>query len=208
MASIRVEISGLDQLEKIQKALSSKMLAKATRAGLAHAAKGVAPMVGKTIAESYGIGSRRAQQDVSAVRIAPDGQSATVSFSARPPTLTRYGAKPGTRAPQPGLGRGRGWGKPVKPGKPLSALVLRSEGRQPIPGAFMATGRNGNQLVLRRGRGGKLVSLYGPSVAGIVGGQSQIGPVLRAEMQILIRERFMAAFQRTLDSAARGYGGN
>ena len=207
MSLIRLEITGLDQLAKIRQTLGPELLAKATRAGVRHAAAGVAPKVGKSIAESYGIPSRRVRQDVRGVRIAPDGMSATVGFSRRPPTLTQYGAKPGTRSTgQPGLGRGLGWGKPTKPGKPLSALVLRADGRQPVAGAFLATGRSGNRLVLRRGRGGKLEALYGPSVGSIFAGGSKIGPVLRAETELLISQRFIAAFQRTLDSAARGYG--
>lgn len=207
MATVRFEITGLDQLARMREVLSPQMLAKATRAGVAHAAKGVAPKVGQSLAQRYGIGSRRVQQDLRAARLAPDGLSATVAFSRRPPLLTQYGAKPGTRASgQPGLGRGRGWGRPVKPGKPLSALVLRSKGRQPIPGAFMVTGNNGNRLTARRGRGGKLEALYGPSVGSIFAGQSQIGPALRAETETMIRARFIAGFQRVLDSAARGYG--
>ena len=207
MASVRLEITGLDELRKMAEALGPQMLAKATRAGVRHAAAGVAPKVGKSISESYGIPSRRVRQDVRAVRIAPDGMSATVGFSRRPPTLTQYGARPGRPATgQPGLGRGLGWGKPAKPGKPLSALVLRADGRQPVAGAFLATGRSGNRLVLRRGRGGKLEALYGPSVGSIFAGGSQIGPTLRAETETLIRARFIAGFQRVLDSAARGYG--
>ena len=53
----------------------------------------------------------------------------------------------------------------------------------------MVTGNNGNRLTVRRGRGGKLVSLYGTSVDGIFAGQSQIGPALQVETEILIRER-------------------
>jgi hypothetical protein len=206
MSLVRFEITGLDQLAKMAEAIGPQMLAKATRAGVAHAAKGVAPKVGKSIAERYGIPSRRVREDVRAVRIASDGQSATVAFSRRPPTLTQYGARPGTRGRQPGLGRGLGWGKPVKPGRPLSALIDRSAGRQPIPGAFMVNGNSGNRLTMRRGRGGKLVSLYGPSVGSIFAGGSKIGPALRAETETMIRARFIAGFQRVLDSAARGYG--
>jgi len=203
---VRLEITGLDQLAKIRQALGPELLAKASRAGVRHAAAGVAPKVAKSISERYGIPSRRVRQDVRAVRIAPDGQSATVAFSRRPPLLTQYGAKPGTRGRQPGLGRGLGWGKPVKPGRPLSALIDRSAGRQPIPGAFIVTGNSGNRLTVRRGRGGKLVSLYGPSVGSIFAGGSKIGPVLRVETEAMVRARFIAGFQRVLDSAARGYG--
>ena len=206
MSLVRIEITGLDQLAKMREALGPELLKRATRAGVAAAAKSVAPKVAQSISQRYGLPSRRVRADVRAVRIAADGQSAAVAFSGRPPTLTQYGAKPGTRGRQPGLGRGLGWGKPVKPGRPLSALVLRADGRQPVPGAFLATGRSGNRVVLRRGRGGKLEALHGPSVGSIFAGQSRIGPVLRAETEILIRQRFIAGFQRVLDSAARGYG--
>ena len=203
--SIRLEITGLDQLDKMRRALSPALLAKATRAGVAHAAKGVAPQVAKGIAAQYGLASRRVRQDIRGARIASDGQSASVAFSRRPPTLTQYGAKPGTRAPQAGLGRGRGWAKPTKPGRPLSALIDRSAGRQRIPGAFMVSGNKGNRLTVRRGPGGKLVALYGPSVGSIFAGQSKAGPALRSEAEALIRERFITGFQRALNSAARGY---
>jgi hypothetical protein len=49
------------------------------------------------------------------------------------------------------------------------------------------------------------VSLYGPSVGSIVAGRSQIGEQLRADMATRARDAFIRAFQRTLDSAARGY---
>ena len=207
MATVRLEITGLDELAKMAEALSPQLLAKATRAGVTAAAKAVPGTVAKGISERYGIPSRRVRQDVRAVRVAPDGQSATVAFSRRPPTLTQYGARPGRPASgQPGLGRGLGWGKPAKPGRPLSALVVRADGRQPVAGAFLATGRSGNRLVLRRGRGGKLEALYGPSVGSIFAGASTGGPALRAETELLISQRFIAGFQRVLDSAARGYG--
>jgi hypothetical protein len=206
VASVRLEISGLDQLAKLTEAIGPAMLKRATRAGVAAAAKSVAPKVAQSISQRYGLPSRRVRQDVRAVRIAPDGQSATVAFSRRPPTLAQFSAKPGTRGRQPGLGRGLGWGKPTKPGRPLSALVDRYEGRQPVPGAFLATGRSGNRLVMRRGRGGKLEALHGPSVGSIFAGQSRIGPALRSEVETAIRARFIAGFQRVLDSAARGYG--
>jgi hypothetical protein len=207
MASVRFEITGLDQLARMREALSPQMLAKATRAGVTAAAKAVPGTVAKGVSERYGLPSRRVRQDLRAARVAPDGQSATVAFSRRPPTLAQFGARPGRPASgQPGLGRGLGWGKPTKPGRPLSALVVRADGRQPVAGAFLATGRSGNRLVLRRGRGGKLEALYGPSVGSIFAGASTGGPALRAETETVIRARFIAAFQRTLDSAARGYG--
>ena len=51
----------------------------------------MAPKVGKSISENYGIASRRVRRDVRGVLIARDGMSAAVAFSRRPPLLTQYG---------------------------------------------------------------------------------------------------------------------
>ena len=205
---IDFQLSGLDQLARMAETFGPRMLEKAARGGVAAAARSVPARTAQLVAERYGIPSRRVRQDIKPVRFAADGQSATLAFSRRPPTLTQFGVRPGRRASgQPGLGRGMGWGKPSKPGKPLSVLVDRPAGRQPVPGAFMITGLSGNRLTVRRGPGGRLISLYGPSVGSIVAGHSRLGPTLRAETETLIRERFITGFQRVLDSAARGYGG-
>jgi hypothetical protein len=74
-----------------------------------------------------------------------------------------------------------------------------------VAGAFVINGRSGNRLTVRRQSDGGLVSLYGPSVGSIVAGRSQIGEQLRADMATRARDAFIRAFQRTLDSAARGY---
>ena len=206
MASVRFTITGLDQLQRMAEALSPRTLARAQRAGIAAAGRAVPAAAGRGIAASYGIGSRRARSDIRRPRVEADGSAVTVGFSRRPPTLTQYGARPGTRATgQPGLGRGMGWGKPGRPGRALSALVLRADGRRPVAGAFQITGKGGNRLTVRRGRDGRLQSLYGPSVGSIFAGRSDAGPQLRSDAETAARAAFLKAFQRTLDSAARGY---
>lgn len=206
MASLSFSITGLDQINRLAAAVSTKTLARAQRAGITAAGRAVPSAAAQGIASRYGLSSRRARFDIRRPSFSDAGQAVTIPFSRRPPTLTQYGARPGTRATgQPGLGLGMGWGSATKPGRPTTALVLRSAGRQPVAGAFVINGRSGNRLTVRRQSDGGLVSLYGPSVGSIVAGRSQIGEQLRADMETRARDAFIRAFQRTLDSAARGY---
>jgi hypothetical protein len=116
--------------------------------------------------------------------------------------------KPGSRGgKQPGLGRGLGWGKPVKAGRPLSAMVLRSDGRKAYTGAFVFIGKGGNQLVGRKDSKGKIFTVYGPSVGSIFLGKGRYALELRAKAAQLINDEFTKGFQKKLDDIARGYGG-
>jgi len=209
MAGITLDfnIQGLEQFRKMQAFLNPENLLKAERGGVAYAAKSVPPVVAKGIGASYFIKAARIKQDISSVRIDPNGTTATIKFSRRPPTLIQFGAKPGKRGRQPGLGRGMGWG-PAKPaGRPLTATVLRSDGRKARPGAFIATGQSGNQVVLQRRSNGKLVGVYGPSIGSIFLGDSKISNELKAAVKARINEQFVVGFNRAWEKAARGYGG-
>ena len=206
MATVSFQLQGLDQLQKMQAFIQPASFAKAQRAGIAKASSTVKTQVAKGITQSYGIKSLRIKDAIGKALISPDGGSATIQFSRRAPTLVQYGAKPGTRPTRPGLGRGMGWGAPTKPGRPLTAMVLRSEGRKPIAGAFMATGANGNQLVLRRGRGGKLNAVYGPSVGSIFLGKSRIASSLQQSVSARIEQEFMKGFEKKIRDISKGYG--
>ena len=210
MASLSFSITGLDQINRLAAAFSPKTIARAQRAGITAASRAVPSAAAQGIASRYGLSSRRARADIRRPSFSDAGQAVTVPFSRRPPTLTQYGARPGTRATgQRGLGRGLGWSRPAKPGKPVTSLVMRSRGRQPVANAFLATGRAGNQLVLRRStaRPGKLNAIYGPSIGSIFLGKSAIATELQADVQTRINEQFIKGFERVLSSAARGYGG-
>jgi hypothetical protein len=63
---VRVEITGLDQLARMREALGPELLKRATRAGVAAAAKSVAPKVAQSISQRYGLPSRRVRADVRA----------------------------------------------------------------------------------------------------------------------------------------------
>lgn len=203
--NISISFQGLEQLDRARESLSNKQLNKAVKSALVFAGKAVPPTVAKGIGQSYAIKAARIKQDISNVSVAPGGDSVTIRFSRRPPTLIQYSARPGTRGTgQRGLGRGKGWTAPRRPGKPVTAVVLRTKGRSPYRGAFITSGLNGNTLALKR-RGRKLTAVYGPSIGSIFGGRSEIGDQLRADTASRVRERFAKGLERSMDAATRGY---
>jgi len=208
MAGITLKIEGLDQLQKMLQFTDPKNFAKANRAGIAKATGAIKTQVAKGIGESYDLKAARIKQDISRAYIAPDGLSATISFSRRPPTLAQFGMRPGTRGTgQPGLGRGMGWGKPAKPGRPLTATILKVDGRKTYRGAFVAIGNGGNQVVFRKDGQGKLHTVYGPSIGSIFLGKGRHSQQLQATAARLINEEFKKGFEKKLGDIARGYGG-
>jgi hypothetical protein len=208
MAGITLKIEGLSQLQKMLEFTDPKTFAKANRAGIAKATGAIKTQVAKGIGEAYNLKAARIKQDISRAYIAPDGLSATINFSRRrPPTLTQFGMKPGTRGSgQPGLGRGRGWGKPAKPGRPLTATILRAEGRRAYRGAFVALGNGGNQVVFRKDGQGKLHAVYGPSIGSIFLGEGRHSQRLQNDAARLINDEFRKGFEKRLNDIARGYG--
>ena len=204
MASISVSLSGIDQLKQLQAFLDPRLYDKAIRGGITYGSKAAPPAVAKGITASYNISAARVKKDISRTQFVDGGQTALIRFSRRPPTLTQFKPKAGTRYPQPGLGQGMGWGKPVKAGKPITATINRGKGRQAFDGAFFAQGLNANSLVLRKGSNGRFYGVYGPSVGSMFLGNSAIGPQLRDDVQKRIQEQFIKGFQRVLDSAKRG----
>jgi hypothetical protein len=204
MASISLSLAGIDQLQRLKAFLDPKLYDKALRGGITYGSKAAPPAVAKGITASYSLSAARVKKDISRTQFVDGGQTALIKFSRRPPTLTQFKPKAGTRYPQPGLGQGLGWGKPVKAGKPITAVINRSKGRQAFDGAFFAQGLNSNSLVLRKGSNGRFYGVYGPSVGSMFLGNSAIGPQLRDDVQKRIQEQFIKGFQRVLDSAKRG----
>jgi hypothetical protein len=204
MASVSVSLAGIDQLKRLQAFLDPKLYDKALRGGITYGSKAAPPAVAKGITANYNLSAARVKKDISRTQFVDGGQTALIRFSRRPPTLTQFKPKAGTRYPQPGLGQGKGWGKPTKAGKPISAVISRSKGRQAFDGAFFAQGLNANSLVLRKGSNGRFYGVYGPSVGSMFLGNSAIGPQLRDDVQKRIQEQFIKGFQRVLDSAKRG----
>jgi hypothetical protein len=204
MASISLSLAGIDQLQRLKAFLDPKLYDKALRGGITYGSKAATPAVAKGITATYSLSAARVKKDISRTQFVDGGQTALIKFSRRPPTLTQFKPKAGTRYSQPGLGQGLGWGKPVKAGKPITAVINRSKGRQAFDGAFFAQGLNANSLVLRKGSNGRLYGVYGPSVGSMFLGNSAIGPQLRSTVEQRIQEQFIKGFQRVLDSASRG----
>lgn len=195
---IALDISGLSDLQKMQAALSPATFNKALSSGLRYAAKATPPAVAKAITTRYNITSARVKQDTKGPFISND--TATLIFSRKPPTALQYGFKPGRRGKQPGLGRGKGWGKPKPAGKPATVKILRAGARVQYPNTFLAKG-----LPFTRTKGGKLTVEHGPSTGSLFLGNSQYGLIIRAEVQARINQQFITGMQRALDSASRGY---
>jgi hypothetical protein len=204
MASISLSLAGIDQLQRLKAFLDPKLYDKALRGGITYGSKAAPPAVAKGITATYSLSAARVKKDISRTQFVDGGQTALIKFSRRPPTLTQFKPKTGTRYPQPGLGQGLGWGKPVKAGKPITAVINRSKGKQAFDGAFFANGLNDNSLVLRKGSNGRFYGVYGPSVGSMFLGNSAIGPQLRSTVEQRIQEQFIKGFQRVLDSASRG----
>ena len=204
MATVSVSLTGIDQLKQLQAFLDPKLYDKALRGGITYGSKAVPTAVSKGITSTYNLSAARVKKDISRTQFVDGGQTALIKFSRRAPTLTQFKPKAGTRNPQPGLGQGKGWGKPTKPGKPVTAVINRSKGRQAFKGAFFAQGLSSNNLVLRQGSNGRFYGVYGPSVGSMFLGASAIGPQLRSDVEKRIQEQFIKGFQRVLDSAKRG----
>jgi hypothetical protein len=200
MAGITVDLQ-LSGFEKLANITDPKLLAKAVKGGIKYAAKAGATQAAKSVASRYTIKSARIKQDIKGPFIY--GDTATLVFSRRPPTLNQFSLTVGRRGgPQPGLGRGMGWGKPSPKGKPITAKILKEGQRQTYRGLFMVNG-----LPMRYIRAkNKFEVEYGPSIAGDIFGTGRYATVIKAEMAARMNEQFVTGMQRVLDSASRGYG--
>jgi hypothetical protein len=208
MANIRAGIEGLETIRAMQQLLDPQRFAKAVRGGIAYAGKAVPPRVAQGISASYALSSARVKKDIEKVRVSPDGTEAVIGFSRLPPTLIQYQARAGSRGPQPGLGRGRGWGPPLTPGKPLTALLLKASGRQEFRRAFVVTGKGGNRIVVERktrDRLSKLKAVPGPSIGSIFLGKGQLADQLQASVNARVQEQFEKGFDRVWSAVGRGF---
>jgi hypothetical protein len=200
MASLNLQLIGLETLKPLLHFTNPKLLAKALKGGVKYAAAAGKTQAGKSISTRYTIKSRRIKQDIDGPFVR--GDTATIVFSRRPPTLNNYSLILGHRGgPQPGLGRGKGWGKPSPKGKPLSGKIYKDGKRQKQLGAFMVNG-----LPMRYIRAtGKYQVLYGPSIAADMFGDGRYGEVIRKEVFDRIQQQYNTGLKRVLDAHARGF---
>jgi len=198
--TVDLQLSGLDTLKPLLAFTDPKLLAKAVKGGIKYAAKAGATQAAKSVASRYTIKSARIKQDIKGPFIY--GDTATLIFSRRPPTLNQFSLITGRRGgPQPGLGQGMGWGKPAPKGKPITARIFKGGQRQTYRGAFMV---NGLPMRFIRAKN-KYEVLYGPSIGSDIFGSGRYASVIRSEMTTRMNEQFITGMQRVLDSASRGY---
>lgn len=208
MATIRAGVQGLESVRAMQRLLEPARFDKAIKGGIAYASKAVPPAVAKGISANYAISSARIKRDIETARVSPTGTEASIGFSRVPPTLVQYQARAGGRGRQPGLGQGLGWGPPITPGRPLTALLLKSGGRQEFKRAFLITGRGGNRVAVERktrDRRSKLRGVPGPSIGSIFLGHGQLSDELQASVNDRVKEQFEKGFDRVWSAAARGF---
>lgn len=202
MAGIRVDLQlTLTQTIKPFIAITDpKLLAKAVKGGLSYAAKAGKTQAAKSVAARYTIKSARIKQDIKGPFIY--GDTASLIFSRRPPTLNQFSLTIGRRGgTQPGLGRGLGWGKPSPAGKPITARILKEGQRQTYRGVFMV---NGLPMRFIRAKN-KFQVAYGPSIGSDIFGSGRYATVIKSELTTRMNEQFITGLQRVLDSASRGY---
>lgn len=184
-----VQITGADQLLKLQDFLDPANIRNATAGGIKYAASGGKTAVAKEIRAHYNIASARVKQDVGGPRFSQGGQVATLYLSRKPPSALQYGGK--------------------DTGKGLTMKVFKSEKPQRVTRGFIAkTGKLEGKPFRRISSQSRseIAFVSGPSVGSVFAGDSRYGSQMQAVVNARINEQFIKGMQRALDSAARGYG--
>lgn len=201
--TIQVDTKGLHAMLALT---NPKLLEKAEALGLKAAGRTARTQIPKGIAQRYTISSTRAKADVSAPTISAG--VASLRLSRKPPTALQYRFRPGRRGgPQPGMGRGMGWGTPNPPGRAATIQVFKGRPAVPLPGAFLSPSGLPMLRVRRDRSKGSLSVLHGPSIGQIYTGRSLFARELRETTESAIFASFEKAFEKTINDAARGYGG-
>lgn len=204
VTSVQLQAEGLKSLRPLLAMTDRRLYDKAQALGVKAAAKSAEVAIAKGITSKYTIPSGRIKKDISKPYFS--GGGATILASRTPPTLNQYRFKPGRRGgSQPGLGRGMGWGKPSRPGRPATAQIVRSKPAMSVRGAFLAKGVP--MIRVSRSRGsGSLRVLKGPSVARIFAGRGVFSKELQRDAAVAIDRSFGNTVEKVIRDAARGYG--
>jgi hypothetical protein len=202
--AVSLQLQGLAELRRMREFTQPVLFQKAIALGIKAAGKTAQVQIAKGITSRYTIPSRRIKEDIGEPRFS--GNTATIHASPTPLTLNQFQFKPGSRGgPQPGLGRGKGWGKRSKPGKQATAKVFRGKPAKPIKGAFMARGLPMQRVAKGRGIGAIKV-LKGPSIARIFTGRGVFARDLQQQAADAIDATFAKTFEKAFRDAERGYG--
>jgi hypothetical protein len=206
MAGVTLSVEGLRGLSDLRRLLNPQLAEKAQAIALKQSMKAAKRQAAKDIAAKYTIKSRTLTQDGEIKDPSFSSSGATIKASATPRTLNQFMFNPGRRgSSQPGRGRGKGWGKPVKPGKPATFKVLKVRGLTKAPTAFKAKGIPFIRISNIRGKGSLRV-MHGPSVARIFAGKGKFSQQLKNNATNVINTTFEKVVEKVFNDAARGYG--
>jgi hypothetical protein len=206
MAGVTLTVEGLKGLDDLRRLLNPQLADKAQAMALKQSMKAAKRQAAKDIAGKFTIKSRTLTQDGEIKDPVFAANGATIKASATPRTLNQFVFNPGRRGgPQPGLGRGKGWGKPSKPGRSASFKVLKGRGLTQAPTAFKAKGIPFIRINNTRGKGSLRV-MHGPSVARIFTGKGKFSAELKKNATDAIATTFEKVVNKVYDDAARGYG--
>ena len=206
MAGVRLQVDGLKGLDDLRRLLNPQLADKAQAMGLKASMKAAKRQVAKDIAGKYTIKSRTLTQEGEIKEPSFTSNGATIKASATPRTLNQFVFNPGSRgSSQPGLGRGKGWGKPRKAGKPASFKVLKGRGLTKVATAFKAKGIPFIRINNTRKKG-SLKVMHGPSVARIFTGKGKFSAELKNNAEKIIATTYEKIVDKVFNDAARGYG--
>lgn len=206
MAGVTLKVEGLKGLDDLRRLLNPQLADKAQAMALRQAMKAAKRQAAKDISSKFTIKSKTLTHDGEIKDPVFSANGAIIKASATPRTLNQFVFNPGRRgSPQPGLGRGKGWGKPTKPGRPASFKILKGRGLTQAPTAFKAKEIPFIRINNTRGKGSLRV-MHGPSVARIFTGKGKFSAELKKNTTNIIDATFEKVVEKVYNDAARGYG--
>ena len=189
MLKIDVDIIGDKKFIKALAHLNSFEAPEAVRKSIRHTASGPAKrVISQKIRDHYKIKAKRVKEDIHRPRFYDGGFEAIINTSYEPITAMQYGWK------QKGTG--------------AYFQIFKSGGKIFKKGGFTGIGRGGNALPwVRSGKASLPVyTVYGPSVGGMVTGDSQGGPDIRRSMTKELAEVLRKEITGRTDAMLRGFG--
>lgn len=183
MAAVTFTIAGDDRLDAMLELLKPGQFKKAQAAGLKYGGRAGRTAAGKETSSRYAIPSARIKQDISDPKMIGE-TTVEFRFARRAVGLVNFSARE------------------TKAG--VTFAIFRGQ-RQTAAGAFIATGKSGNQQVFTRKGAARLPisTWYGPSVGGVIMGDSRHGPEIRKVIVERVNEQYLKGVERFLSAIAR-----
>jgi hypothetical protein len=206
MAGVTFKIEGVKGLEDVRRVLDPKMASKIQDKALKAAMRAAKNQLIKDISSRYAIKVRLLALDNEISDPVISALSGTIEASSVPRTLNQFVFNPGRRgSSQPGRGRGKGWGKPSRPGQPASFKVLKGAGLKQSKNAFKAQGLPFMRISNKKGKG-TLRVMHGPSVARIFIGKGKFSREFKKNAAEVVETVFIKVTEQAVNNAIKDYG--